>query len=338
MVNGGNWILNSATKENALGEIDNCRFYNCFNAGVYIYNNGDLKVKHSEMIKSGGPLFFLNPMATKLPAYNPADYQAKIDAIPGINVDIDEDSFFSNYTEGSGGWFDAYKGASSKAAQLKALDTVFNKKLGTSFLKNDMTTGTAVPKFDFWMFSLPNGKEEALKLPVNDGGVNVNVTKGNKLVYSTLDGAADVWTKALQYNADKTNQTNALAYVNSVTSTDFGNNLFCNEAFTKSSKGQGLAFRALEDDGKASYIIPTSADFDTASLVNTKYSMLNALGYSNEQLTALGISPLPSDAFKKSGILAGAINDASAAGGPSEPDKYLGVCNYGLVLGNYHTL
>ena len=66
--------------------------------------------------------------------------------------------------------------------------------------------------------------------------------------------------------------------------------------------------------------------------------MLNALGYTDQQLAAIGVSAAPSDAFKKSGILAGAINDAVAAGGPSEPDKYLGVCNYGLILGNYHAL
>ena len=338
MISGGRWIANDDSKENALGEIENCRFYNCFNAGVYIYNNGDLKVRHSEMIKSGGPLFFLNPMVSKLPAYNPADYQSKINKVPGIKVDIDEDSFFSNYTEGAGGWFDAYEGASAKASQLKALDVIFNKQLGTSFLKNDMTTGTAVPKFDFWMFSLPNGNEEALKLPVNDGGVNVNVNKGNNVIYSALNGASEVWEKALQYKANPTDPTAALAYVDSVTTTDFGNNLFCNEAFSKLSNGQGLAFRALEENGKASYVIPTSANFDSALLVNTKYSMLNALGYTNEQLAAMGVSATPSEAFKKSGSLAGAINDAVAAGGPSEPDKYLGVCNYGLVLGNYHTL
>lgn len=336
MLNGGNWILDK--KENALGEIENCRFYNCFNAGVYVYNNGDLNVSHSEMIKSGGPLFFLNPMATKLPTYNPSDYQTKLNEIPGINVNIDENSFFSNYTEGSGGWFDAYEGASSKAAQLKALDAIFNKQLNTSFLKNDMTTGTAVPKFDFWMFSLPNGKEEALKLPVNDGGVNVNVTKGNNVIYSTLNGAADVWQKALQYSADNTNQANAMAYVDAITSTDFGNNLFCNQVFSTVSSGAGLAFRALEDDGKASYIIPSSIDPSSANMVNTKYSLLTALGYKAEQLQALGVTAAPSDAFKKTSILAGAINDAVAPGGPSEIDKYIGVCNYGLILGNYHTL
>lgn len=339
MISGGDWITTNEAKENAVGEVENCRFYNCFNAGVYLWNNADLKVKHSEMIKSGGPLFFLNPMTSKLPAYtNATDYQNKIKGVPGINVEIDEDSFFSNYTEGAGGWFEAYSGAKEKASQLKALDTVFNKQLGTSFLKEDKSTGTSVSKFDFWMFSLPNGEGEALKLPVNNGGVNVNITKGGKLIYSTLNGASEVWEKAVQYKANPSDQQTALAYVDAVTTTDFGNNLFCNEAFSEKSNGQGLAFRALEEDGKASYIIPTSVDLASATLVNTKYSMLTALGYENEQLQAMGFSQNPSDAFKKSGVLAAAINDAAGAGGPSEPDKYLGVCNYGLVLGNYHTL
>ena len=60
------------------------------------------------------------------------------------------------------------------------------------------------------------------------------------------------------------------------------------------------------------------------------------MGYDDATLSALGIEKLVGDSFKKEGYISASINSVTMAGSPTELNKFEGVCNYGLVLGNYH--
>ncbi len=300
--------------------INNSRFRDLFNSAVYVYGNGNMTINHSEMMKTGGPLLFLNPLTEELPAY-PTD----LSALAHTFVNIDASTVLSNYTEGKGGWFDAYNGASAIASNLKTVDQLFNLQCSTSFLKSETNGADSVSKFDFWMVSLPeNG--ESIDLPVDKGGAYVNVTIGGKTAYSTLDGRDEVFQKAMAM-AQEQNAQNVMAYVDSLTSTDFGNNL------AYASTANEMTFRLLDDADKPHYAVLAPGANNQYMLADSKYVLLSALGMDVSSLSAQ-----PNEVFQKNGTLACTINGAAQSSNPQNPSTLKGVCNYGLILGNYHTL
>ncbi len=310
--------------------ISNSRIRDCANAGAYIYGSGSLKIENSELVSAGGPLLFLNPGTEVLPT-NPAEFSPKI----ATTVDIDDASFLSNYTQGKGGWFECYEGASKMAGALTAVDPLF-QQLGMSFLKTekDISSETPISKFNFIMVNLPIAGGESLSLPSLDrGGVNVTVRKGGKTVYSTLDGYLDVMTKAGAYAAASASGDAAaiagatLDYIDQLSGTFFGNNLtYCNYAnqmvFATTSSTGSHEFAAINTD---------------YSLCSSKYIIKSALGLASSTDVST-----PGDGIKDAGLLAVTIN-----GEPSQvysdmmamnPTAYTGVGNYGVLLGDYHAV
>ena len=298
--------------------IDDCRFRDLFNAGVYVYGNGKVNINHSEMMKSGGPLLFLNATTEELPAY-PTDLSKLASTI----VNIDESSVLSNYTEGKGGWFDAYNGASAIAGQIANLDALFNQQCKTSYMKKDKN---GVNKFDFWMVMLPIN-DESIELPVNKGGSNVEVNVGGKNVYSTLGGRDLVFQKALAMSQSPS-QENIMGYVNALTSTDFGNNL------AYSAIANEVTFKVVDDEKNAHYAALNSIGGNSFYLCDSKYLLLSHLGQDVSSL-----SSAPHETFSKaSKALALTVNGAAQSVNPQDPSTMKGVCNYGLLLGNYYKL
>lgn len=301
-------------------EISNSRFRDLFNSAVYVYGNGNMTINHSEMMKTGGPLLFLNPLTEELPAY-PNDFAS----LAHTFVNVDASTVFSNYTEGKGGWFDAYNGASAIASNLKTVDQLFNLQCSTSFLKSETNGADSVSKFDFWMVSLPDNGE-SIDLPVDKGGSYVNVTIGGKTVYSTLDGRDEVFQKAMAMAQDQSAQ-NIMAYVESLTSTDFGNNL------AYASTANEMTFRLLDEEGKPQYAVLAPGANNQYVLADSKYVILSTLG-----MDVSAMSSQPNAVFSKNGTLSCTINGAAQSSNPQNPSTLKGVCNYGLILGNYHTL
>ncbi len=301
---------------NTTMNVNDCRFRDLFNSAIYIYGNGTLNVTHSEMMKAGGPLLFLNPITQELPSY-PND----LSSIGMTDVNIDETSVLSNYTEGKGGWFDAYNGASALAAQLKNADALFNNQCKTSFLKTDNN----VSKFDFWMVSLPINNE-SIELPVDKGGVNVDVTIGSKKAFSTLDGRDTVFQKAIAMSQEQS-QANILSYVNSLTSTDFGNNL------AYAATASAVTFKLVDEQNVPHYSIVNVKD-NNYFLCDSQYALLSALG-----MDVSSMSYAPNEVFNSaSNCLAATINGSAQSVNPQDPSTLKGVCNYGILLGNYKKL
>ena len=330
---GGSKTYNEVDLQTAM-TISNSRIRDCANAGAYIYGSGSLKIVNSELTSAGGPLLFLNPGTEVLPS-DPtaiASYQPKI----ATTVDIDDASFLSNYTQGKGGWFDCYAGASTMAGALTSVNPLF-QQLGMSFLKTekDLSSDTPISKFSFIMVNLPIAGGESLSLPSLDkGGVNVIVRKGGKVVYSTLDGYLDVMTKAMAYSTAATSgdataiATATLDYIGKLSGTFFGNNLaYCNYA-------QQMVFATTSMTTGSHEFAAINTDL---SLCSSEYVIKSAL-----KLTSSTDVSTPGDGIKDAGMLAVTINgeksqvysDAMAM----NPTAYTGVANYGVLLGDYHAI
>ncbi len=298
-------------------DITDCRFRDLFNSAIYIFGNGSVNITHSEMMKAGGPLLFVNPITQELPAY-PND----LSSIGMTDITIDDSSVLSNYTEGKGGWFDAYNGASVLATNLKNMNALFNNQCSTSFLK----TENNVDKFDFWMVSLPIN-DESIELPVDKGGVNVDVTVGGKKVFSTLDGRDLVFQRAIAMSQDSS-QTNILSYVNSLTSTDFGNNL------AYAGIDNEITFKVVDDSDTPHYSMVNVKPDGQYFLCDSQYAILSTLGMDTSSM-----SYAPHETFNNaSKCLAATINGSKQSTNPQDPSTLKGVCNYGLLLGNYKKL
>ncbi len=315
-------------------DVENCRFRDLANSAIYVYRNGTVNIKNSDLMTAGGPLLFLNSGTQKLPTFtgDVDAYASAIDELISTNVNIDDKTFLSNFTEGKGGWFAAYSGAESYASNIKSMAEIFKGQFAMDFLKND--TATNVSKFNFVSFVLPTSSGEGLGLDTNNGGINASIKIGDELVYSTLDGAKEVATKALVYQAATASgdqsaiQAAGLAYVDALSSTDFGNGL------TFAGINNAVTFKKYDKDGKANFGL---MNFDGTNywVENTKYTILKTMGYDDDTLAALGVSKLVGDAFKNEGYISASINSVSMAGSPTEFTKFEGVCNYGLLLGNY---
>ena len=314
--------------------VENCRFRDLGNSAVYIYKNGTMNVKNSDLMTAGGPLVFLNPFTEKLPTFtgDVTAYAASVNELVHTSINIDEKTFLSNYTEGKGGWFAAYSGAESYAATIKSISPLTQAQFGMDFLKTDSSN---VSKFNFVSFVLPTSSGEGLGLDTNAGGINTNFTIGGKLVYSTLDGASTVAEKALAYQTASASgdasaiQNAGLAYVNALSTTDFGNGL------TFAGTAAATTFKKFDSDGVAHYGLVNS-DGTNYWVENTQYTILKSMGYDDATLTTLGIEKYPGDAFKSEGYISAEINSVSMPGSPTAFTNFEGVCNYGLILGNYH--
>ncbi len=315
-------------------DVENCRFRNLANSAVYIYKNGTMNIKNSDLMTSGGPLIFLNPLAEKLPTFT-GDVNAYAEAISKLvytNVNVDEKSFLSNYTEGKGGWFAAYSGAESYAATIKSISPLTQAQFGMDFLKTDSSN---VSKFDFTSFVLPISSGEGLGLDSNSGGINASFKVGDQLVYSTLDGASTVAEKALAYQTAYASgdtsaiQTAGLAYVDTLSTSDFGNGL------TFAGQAAATTFKKFDSNGAAHYGL-VNTDGTNYWVENTKYTILKSMGYDDTTLAALGVEKYPGEAFKSEGYLSAEINSIVMPGSPTKFTSFEGVCNYGLILGNYH--
>ncbi len=309
---------------------DSCRFSDSANAGVYVYGAGSMDIKNSQITKSGGPLLFLNPAIEKLPT-DPSQVTTFSPKL-ATNVSIDEASFLSNFSQGKGGWFEAYQGASALAATLQSMDALFTP-YGMSFLEEK----NAIKKFNLLALNLPiNDNGEGLGLPsIDDGGTNVTIARGGKLVYSTLDGYLSVLGAALAAQSASTDEEKLAAYTsyaNALYGTFFGNNLaFANYA-------NEMVFTATSSDGShESAIVNVDQTSGSYFLCSSEYAIKSAF-------SAYGISApsdyKPSDKFKSEGYLSCTINGDKSIVHPdsvvSNPLAYRGVANYGVLLGDYH--
>ncbi len=324
----GSCVGTSATKKYPNGDpvmptltVKNSRLRDSFNAAAYIYGSGNINIENSELVKAGGPLLFLNPGCELLPSdaasvmsYSPAT---------AVEVDIDNASFLSNFTAGTGGWFEAYEGASAMAGSLATANQLFSP-YSMSFIRQKNT----VDKFNLLMVNLPSSGGESLSLDSNKGGTNVNVRKNGKLVYSTMNGYSETMQAAFAYSQASDDASKAVAaadYIDKLSGTFFGNNLaYCG------IKSQTV-FVTTTADGTHEFatVGQNSGDFFLAS---SAYLIKSGFGLD-------GGSPIPGDNIKAAGYLAVAINDYNAqAGGASDPLSYKGVANYGVLLGDYHAI
>ncbi len=309
---------------------DSCRFSDSANAGVYIYGAGSMDIKNSQIVKSGGPLLFLNPIIEKLPS-DPTQvttFSTKL----ATTVTIDDASFLSNFTQGKGGWFEAYEGASALAGTLQSMNNLFSP-YGMSFLKEK----NSINKFNLLALNLPISSGEGLGLPSYDaGGTNVTITKGGKLVYSTLDGYLNVLSAAFATQSASTNEEKLAAYTayaDALSGTFFGNNL----AF--SNYANEMVFTATTSDGEhESAIVNVDGTSGAYYLCSAECAIKSAFA-------SYGITPpsyTPSGKFQSEGYLACTINgDSSVINSSSvvtNPLSYTGVANYGVLLGDYYKI
>ncbi len=330
-------MLDSWTSDgfhNLTMDIEGCRFRDLGNSAIYVYKNGTVNIAKSDLMTAGGPLLFLNPYTEKLPTYTgkPGDYGRAVENLVSTNVSIDGSSFLSNFTEGKGGWFAAYEGAEAYASTIKSIGTLTSVQVQMDFLKTDKATN--VSKFDFTAFVLPISSGEGLGLDSNSGGINANISIDDELVYSTLNGARSV-ANDYQFYLDSLSgseaaiQAAAYNYADRLTRTDFGNGLVF------AGQPQATTFKKFDAKGVAHYGLVNS-DGTNYWIEDTKYTLLKNMGYTDEQLSQLNIQKLVGDAFKQEGYISASINSITMPGSPSEFTKFEGVCNYGLVLGNYH--
>ena len=96
-------------------------------------------------------------------------------------------------------------------------------------------------------------------------------------------------------------------------------------------------FATTSSDGTHEFVIPTTA---MDGLQRSEYAILGA-----KNLVTAADSPTPTDAIKDAGFLASSlIWDGSTSMGTGVsgalPDltDYKGVCNYGILFGDYHAI
>ncbi len=312
-----------------------CRFHDLANAGIYVYGSGSLDIKNSDFAHAGGPLLFLNPSSDeKLPSEASAvmTYSPKL----STTVDIDSASFLSNLSAGKGGWFEAYKGASTLAGTLQGMDALF-----TPYKMSFIEEVNAVSKFNFIALNLPiNSNGEGLWIPGHgEGGTNVTIRKNGNIIYSTLDGYLSVMGAAMGVQtATAGGDAEAIssaysAYADVLSKTFFGNNLsFANLA-------QEMVFTATDGEGNhESAMVNVNGD-GQFFLCSSEYAI-------KPGFASAGVTPpstyAPGDTFKSEGLLACTINGEKELVYPSSvvssPLSYTGVSHYGVLLGSYRAI
>ena len=308
-------------------DIESSRFSDSANAALYFYGAAKANITNTEIVKAGGPLIFTNPLTEKLP-----DDITKVQSfVPTTSIDIafDDNSFVSNYTVGKGGWFEAYEGASALAGNLKSMNALFTP-YNMSFLK----TFDETEKFNLILVNLPLAYEEGLALPsLANGGVNVNVTKGAKVIYSTLDGYAQVMTSYAAVCASQTSEAYN-AYAESLSGTFFGNNL------AYSTIQNEMVFAATDVNGKHEFgIVNQNPSDGSYFLCSSDYAIKSTFASQSIPVT-VPASPYPGETMRSAGYLAATINGTEVySQSPAlNPTSYAGVVNYGVILGDYHAI
>lgn len=319
MAVGNETVGNSTYDVQPTLNVNSCRFRDTFNASIYCYAGGTINIKNSELVNAGGPLLFLNPRTEDFSAYT-----SDISKLGKAEVNIDNKSFLSNKSEGKGGWFDAYS-ATTLAGQLINLDQLF-ATIGMSFLRKDNN----VSKFNFLMVNLPIN-EEGITLPYNKGGVNVTVRKGDNIVYSTVDGYADVYAKAAGFAGATTPEQQYLKgreLCSALGNTFFGNN------YAFSNQASMAFFAATNAEGEREFVCPAvDATGQITGLQRTEYAILGAKGLANAT-----DSPTPTDIMKNEGYLAATLIQNNSASSLVDLTAYKGACNYGVLFGDYHKI
>lgn len=319
MAVGNETVGNSTYDVQPTLNVNSCRFRDTFNASIYCYAGGTINITNSELVNAGGPLLFLNPRAEDFSAYI-----SDISKLGKTEVNIDNKSFLSNKSEGKGGWFDAYS-ATTLAGQLINLDQLF-ATIGMSFLRKDNN----VSKFNFLMVNLPIN-EEGITLPYNKGGVNVTVRKGDNIVYSTVDGYADVYAKAAGFAGATTPEQQYLKgreLCSALGNTFFGNN------YAFSNQASMAFFAATNAEGEREFVCPAvDATGQITGLQRTEYAILGAKGLANAT-----DSPTPTDIMKNEGYLAATLIQNNSASSLVDLTAYKGACNYGVLFGDYHKI
>lgn len=316
--------------------INNTRINDSFHTAIYNYNNGIININHCDIKQSGGPLMFANPECEDLSQV--IQETKEFSSLKKSTFNIN-DSFLSNWTAGAGAWYDAYQGASELGGSIKALDAVFNAQLGMGFTTTDSSTGSNIQKFNLLFLNLPihntdsSQSGESLGLPANGWGTNVDVYYDNELVYSTLNGFSSFMEGAQKYmqGGGTTALLSALSY------TDVGDNYFGNIAFKQANQNI-LTFRKQDSKGVPHFTMVNTGNYGGYQLYNTAYTIAQTAGVADP--TQLGISADPDDTFKTEGVLGANIQIQGFDGGLSADEfvKYHGVCNYGIILGQYHSL
>ena len=315
---------------------DSCRVRDSANAGVYVYGTGSIDIKNSDMAKSGGPLLFLNPASDELlPDYATVAAGTYTGHKLYTTVNIDDASFLSNYTAGSGGWFDSYENASVLASALKAENALFASS-GMSFTrkKND------VEKFNLVALNLPINGSEGLGLrKAGEGCTNVTIKKGGKTVYSTLEGYSDVLTGLIGVNAATADTTTAAytAYGDALSKTFFGNNL------AYANIENEMVFAAMDSEGNHEFAMINLDASGNQFLCSSEFAVKSAMAAAGVVTPS---SATPGNTFKSEGYLACTINGKKAAGEAYTSNEltgkdfftYSGPMNYGIVLGDYHKI
>lgn len=319
MAVGNETVGNSTYDVQPTLNVNSCRFRDTFNASIYCYAGGTINITNSELVNAGGPLLFLNPRTEDFSAYT-----SDISKLGKAEVNIDNKSFLSNKSEGKGGWFDAYS-ATTLAGQLINLDQLF-ATIGMSFLRKDNN----VSKFNFLMVNLPIN-EEGITLPYNKGGVNVTVRKGDNIVYSTVDGYADVYAKAAGFAGATTPEQQYLKgreLCSALGNTFFGNN------YAFSNQASMAFFAATNAEGEREFVCPAvDATGQITGLQRTEYAILGAKGLANAT-----DSPTPTDIMKNEGYLAATLIQNNSASSLVDLTAYKGACNYGVLFGDYHKI
>lgn len=319
MAVGNETVGNSTYDVQPTLNVNSCRFRDTFNASIYCYAGGTINIKNSELVNAGGPLLFLNPRTEDFPAST-----LDISKLGKTEVNIDNKSFLSNKSEGKGGWFDAYS-ATTLAGQLINLDQLF-ATIGMSFLRKDNN----IDKFNFLMVNLPIN-EEGITLPYNKGGVNVTVRKGGNIVYSTVDGYADVYAKAAGFAGATTPEQQYLKgreLCSALGNTFFGNN------YAFSNQASMAFFAATNEKGEREFVCPAvNAAGQPTGLQRTEYAILGAKGLANAT-----DSPTPTEIMKNEGYLAATLIQNNSASSLVDLTAYKGACNYGVLFGDYHKI
>lgn len=319
MAVGNETVGNSTYDVQPTLNVNSCRFRDTFNASIYCYAGGTINITNSELVNAGGPLLFLNPRTEDFSAYI-----SDISKLGKTEVNIDNKSFLSNKSEGKGGWFDAYS-ATTLAGQLINLDQLF-ATIGMSFSRKDNN----VSKFNFLMVNLPIN-EEGITLPYNKGGVNVTVRKGDNIVYSTVDGYADVYAKAAGFAGATTPEQQYLKgreLCSALGNTFFGNN------YAFSNQASMAFFAATNAEGEREFACPAvDATGQITGLQRTEYAILGAKGLANAT-----DSPTPTDIMKNEGYLAATLIQNNSASSLVDLTAYKGACNYGVLFGDYHKI
>lgn len=325
----------SANSKNADGKlihpdinVDSSRFVNSGSSAIYVYGAGDVNINNSDVAKAGGPLVFLQPVTEKTAddAASALAFETKV----STHVDIDDKSFLSNWNAGKGGWFSAYEGASAIAGALQSMDGLFTP-YGMTFLK----TADDSTKFNFLVLNLPiSDSATGVGLPdIEDGGTDVTVKKGGHVVYSTLEGYADVINAII--NTQTSDAAAAYkAYAEALSGTFFGNNLaYANIA-------NEIVFATTDKDGKHEFSMVNSDASGNYFLCPSDYA-IKAGFISGGMLPATDI-PSSTPNVKTPGLLSCTINGGNGQIYPSSmitnPFGYNGARNYGLVLGDYRAI